>query len=128
MKTKNAFSDASLHFGIIGVLAFMVWVLIFLQDWSERYPYLIYLLPLPVIFLLIARKFRLPGGLLLIVLGLGAAVFDVLFSPGHPGKIAGVGLGYTILFVALPLVISGLFSLLCWRLALLDRLTDRLYS
>ena len=115
MNSKNALKDASLHFGIIGVLAFMVWILIFQQDWTKRYQYLIYLLPVPIIFMFAARKFPLPGGLLMIALGVGAAVFDVLFSPGHPGQIAGMGLGYTIVFVSLPLVIAGVFSVLLWR-------------
>ena len=103
MKSKNALKDASLHFGIIGVLAFMVWILIFQQDWTERYQYLIYLLPAPIIFMFAARKFPLPGGFLLIGLGMGVGIFDAFFSPGHPGQIAGMGLGYTIIFVTFPL-------------------------
>ena len=115
MKPQKAFKDASLHFGIIGTLAFVVFILIFQEDWTGRYRFLTYLLPSPVISLLIAKKYPLLGGLLLIVLGIGTAIFDVYFSPAHPGQITGVGLAYTLIFVTAPLVISGAFNLVFWK-------------
>ncbi len=115
MKTQNALKDAGLHFGIIGTLTFIVFILIFREDWTKQYQYLIYLLPLPVICLIAANKFPLVGGLMLVGLGLGAAFFDIYFSPSHPGQITGRGLGYTLIFVTLPLVSSGIFHLLLWR-------------
>lgn len=114
LKSRNAFKDASLHFGIIGALAFAVFVLIFAEDWTHRYRYLNYLMPLPVISLLIAKRLPLPGGLLLAATGIGVGLFDVFFSPGYPGQVAGRGLGYTLFFVTLPLVISGFSYLILW--------------
>ncbi len=113
---QNTYKDAGLYSGIVGALAFVVFILIFREDWTDRYRYLSYLLPLPVISLLLARKHSVIGGILLIALGIGAGIFDVYFSPAHPGQIAGRGLGYTWVFVTLPLVVSGGFFLaLGWK-------------
>lgn len=115
-RSRNTLRDAGLHFGIIGMLALWTFVLIFREDWAGNFRYLLYLLPLPVIALLAARRFPLIGGLLMIVFGIGAAAFDVYFSPAHPGQITGRGLGYTLAFVSLPLAISGVFySILWWK-------------
>ena len=114
LKSRNALKDASLHFGIIGALAFVVFVLIFGEDWTHRYHYLSYLTPLPVISLIIANWRPLLGGLLLMATGIGTVIFDIYFSPGYPGQVAGRGLGYTLVFVSMPLVISGLFYLILW--------------
>lgn len=111
-KPSKALKDASIHFGIIGTLSFIVFVLIFREDWTDKFQYLSYLLPLPVTCLLIARKYHLAGGMLLIALGAGTAVFDGVFSPAHPGQIAGRGLVYTCIFVSLPLAISGVLSII----------------
>ena len=117
MKSQNAFKDAGLHFGVVGALAFIVFLLIFQVDWTERYGYLRYLIPLPLITLWIARKAPFPGGLLMIALGVGAMVFDGQFSPASPGQIAGTGLGYTLIFVAMPLALSGVFHLVARRIS-----------
>lgn len=106
-QTQNALRDASLHFGIVGALAFVVFILIFREDWTDKYRNLRYLLPLPWLLLLLGKRFSLAGGLLLVILGIGVAVFDMFFTPAHPGQIAGRGLGYTIAFVTVPLLISG---------------------
>jgi hypothetical protein len=115
LKPGHALRATGLYCGIIGALAFVVFILIFGEDKSSRYRYLNYLVPLPVIGLLVAKQFPLPGGLTLMGTGIGAAVFDVFFSPGYPGQVAGRGLGYTVFFVAMPLVISGLSYLILWR-------------
>ncbi len=119
METKHqshiAVKDASLHFGIMGALTALVFILIFQEDWVGRYQYLLFLIPLPVISLIVARKFPLFGGLLLQALGIGAAVFDVYFTPSHPGQITGRGLPYTLLFVTIPLIASGILHLILWR-------------
>jgi len=114
LKTQLALNDAGLSSGIIGALAFVAFILIFGEDWTHRYRYLNYLLPLPVISLLVAKRLPLPGGLLLAATGIGAGLFDVFFSPGYPGQVAGRGLGYTLFFVALPLVMSGFSYLILW--------------
>jgi uncharacterized membrane protein YhdT len=64
--------------------------------------------PLPVIFLIIAAKFRFTAGLLMVILSIAIAVFDIFAYPGNPGQVAGRGIGYTIAFVSLPLLLSGL--------------------
>jgi len=115
MKQQTALKDAGLYFGVVGALAFIAFLLIFQMDWTERYGYLLYMIPLPVISILLARKFPLPGGLLMISLGASVTVFDVLFSPSSPGEIAGTGLGYTLIFVAMPLALSGVFHLIFWQ-------------
>lgn len=114
MKSQQTFKDTGLSFGIIGALAFVVFVLIFGEDWTHRYRYLNYLLPVPAISLLASKKFPLPGGLSLVATGIGVGVFDIFFSPGYPGQVAGRGLGYTLFFVTTPLVISGVFYLILW--------------
>jgi hypothetical protein len=113
--SREAFRDAGLHFGIVGTLAFTVFVLIFRQDWTDQYRYLSYVLPVPVIALLLTRRFAWLGGLLLVGVGIGAALFDARYSPGHPGQITGRGLGYTLVFVSLPLIVSGIFYCLSRR-------------
>ena len=114
LKNQHALRDTGLYCGIVGALAFVVFILIFGKDWTHRYRYLNYLMPLPVTSLLIANWFPLPGGLVLMTTGIGAAVFDVFFSPGYPGQVAGRGLGYTLFFVAMPLTISGFSYLIFW--------------
>jgi multisubunit Na+/H+ antiporter MnhB subunit len=106
LKTQSALKNIGFYFGIIGALAFVVFILIFGEDWTQRYRYLSYLMPLPVISLLIAKPLPLLGGLLLMAAGVVAGVFDVFFSPGYPGQVAGRGLGNTSFFVAIHLVIS----------------------
>lgn len=115
MKTQRIFTGAGLYFGIIGSLTSMTFILIFLKDWTNRFQYLSYLLLLPIIILWIAKKRPLAGGLLLIALGAGTLIFDLLFSPAHPGMIAGIGWGYTLVFVTIPLVLSGVFHIVFWR-------------
>jgi len=115
VKTGRALRAIGLYCGVIGALAFVVFILIFGKDWTHRYRYLNYLMPLPAISLLVAKRLPLPGGLSLMATGIAAAVFDVFFSPGYPGQVAGRGLGYTVFFVAMPLVTSGFSYLVLWR-------------
>lgn len=114
-QSQKALRDISLHLGIVGALTFTVFVLIFREDWTNRYQYMSYLLPIPVIILLISRRFPGLGGMLSIALGIGAVIFDGLFSPAHPGQIPGRGLVYTVIFVTVPLLASGLVSIRRWR-------------
>jgi len=101
-----------LYFGILGTISLLFFVLIFQEDWMHRYSYMIALVPIPIIFLFIARKKPLVGGLLLVALGVVILILDIIFSAGHPGQIAGRGLGYTIVFVSLPLIVSGVLFIL----------------
>ncbi len=114
-QSQKAYEDISLHTGIAALLAFVVFVLIFGEDWTNRYQYLCWMLFLPAIALLVARRYPMLGGILLINLGFATFVFDWLYSPAHPGQIAGRGLGFTLFFVVIPLVLSGIFHLILWN-------------
>ena len=93
----------------------MVFVLVFQEDWMHRFPLMIALIPIFLIALLILKRLPLAGGSLLVALGITALILDILFSAGHPGQIAGRGLGFTLVFVSLPLVASGALFLLLGR-------------
>jgi hypothetical protein len=62
--------------------------------------------------LVIAAKFRFTGGILMVLLAIAVTVFDIYAFPGNPGQIAGRGIGYTVIFVSLPLLLSGLFYII----------------
>lgn len=111
---KSFLPKVGLYMGIIGAVSLLFFCLIFLEDWTGRYTYLWYIIPVPVILLFIANKFSLTGGLLLILLGIAILVFDINNNVGNPGQIAGKGLGYTIVCVSLPFVVSGLSYVLYW--------------
>jgi len=81
----------------------------------RRFPLMIALLPISLIALLLVSKLPLAGGSLLVALGIAVLILDILFSAGHPGEIAGRGLGFTLVFVSLPLVASGALFLLSGR-------------
>ena len=108
-KGKSYLPRAALYFGIIGTVSLLFFNLIFQEDWLHRYTWLWFVVPLPVIFIVIAGKFRFTGGVLLVLLAAAVTIFDVFAYPGNPGQIAGRGIGYTIVFVSLPLLLSGLF-------------------
>jgi hypothetical protein len=103
---------AALYFGIIGAVSLLFFNLIFQEDWMQRFTWLWFTVPLPVIFLIIAEKFRFTGGTSMILLAIAVTIFDILYFPGNPGQIAGRGIVYTIIFVSLPLLLSGLFNII----------------
>ena len=109
---KSYLPKAALYFGIIGAVSLLFFILIFQEDWMQRYTWLWFIVPLPVISLLVACKFRLAGGILMILLAIAITIFDIFSSPGNPGQIAGKGIGYTVFFVSLPLLLSGLFHII----------------
>jgi hypothetical protein len=103
---------AALYFGIIGAVSLLFFNLIFQEDWMQRFTWLWFMVPLPVIFLIIAEKFRFTGGISMILLAIAVTIFDIFYFPGNPGQIAGRGIVYTIIFVSLPLLLSGLFNII----------------
>jgi hypothetical protein len=107
IEKQSYLQRAGLYLGIIGTVSVLFFVLIFLEDWTRRFSFILILIPLPIIFLYIARKFQFIGGLLLVILGIALFIFDLYNYPGNPGQIAGMGSGYTIVFVSLPLITSG---------------------
>ncbi len=108
-RVKSYLPKAALYFGIIGAVSLLFFNLIFQEDWMQRFTWLWFIVPLPVIFLIIAVKFRFTGGLLMVLLAVAVTIFDVFAFSGNPGQIAGRGIGYTVIFVSLPLLLSGLF-------------------
>jgi hypothetical protein len=112
---------AGLYIGIVGAVNFIVFVLFYLEDWTHRFSFMVALIPIPFISLFLARKKLFIGGVLLIALGVAALLIDINLSIGIVGQIAGVGLGhtvglgYTIIFVSLPLLVSGILFLLSGR-------------
>jgi hypothetical protein len=109
---KSYLPKAALYLGIIGAVSLLFFNLIFQEDWTQRFAWLWFTVPLPVIFLVVANKFRFSGGLLLVLLAIAITVIDILLSPGHPGQVAGRGIGYTVIFVSLPLLLSGLIYII----------------
>ena len=103
-----------LYLGILGVVSLLAFVLIFQEDWVGRFHLMMAMIPISLIALLILKRLPLAGGSLLIALGIAALVLDILFYPGHPAYIAGRGLGFTVVFVSIPLIASGVLFLL-WR-------------
>ena len=108
-KRDSFLTRVGMYLGIIGTVSLLVFVLIFQQDWLHRYTLMIVLIPLALIALLILKRLPLAGGSLLIALGITTLILDVLFNVGNPGQIAGRGLGFTLAFITVPLVASGLF-------------------
>ena len=106
---------AGLYLGILGCVTLLVFILVFQEDWTHRFPLMIAMIPVSLIALLMLRRLPLVGGSLLVALGIAALILDILFSAGHPGQIAGQGLGYTVVFVFLPLVASGILFILSAR-------------
>jgi hypothetical protein len=82
---------------------------------------MIALIPIPFISLFLAWKKPFIGGVLLIALGIVAILIDINLSIGIVGQVAGIGfghtviLGFTIAFVVLPLIVSGIMFLLSGR-------------
>lgn len=111
MSTDNIQSSyiprAGLYLGILGVVSLLVFVLLFQEDWTHRFPLMLAMIPVSVIAMVISKKLPLVSGLSLLALGITSAALDVMYGVGTPGQIAGRGLGYTIVFVSLPLLVSG---------------------
>jgi len=113
---KSYLLKAGFYFAIIGSVSLLFFNLIFQEDWTQRFTWLWFIVPLPVVFLIIARRFPFIAGLLMVILGIAVSIFDIFAHSASPGQIAGRGLVYTILFVSLPLVASGIsFILYRWK-------------
>ena len=106
---------AGLYLGILGVVCLLIFVLVFQEDWMHPFPLMIALIPVSLIALLVLKRLPLVGGSLLVALGIAALILDILFYAGHPGQIAGRGLGYTVVFVSIPLIASGILFILSGR-------------
>jgi hypothetical protein len=88
---------------------------IYQLDWVGRYDFMLYIIPLPFISLLVTRKWPFIGGVLLIVSGIVAVLLDVNYTIGvvvTATWVVGPGIGYTLVFITLPLVASGALFLI----------------
>ena len=114
-KQDSYLPKAGLYLAIVGAVSLLVFVLIFQEDWMHRYPAMIAMVPVSIIALLLIKRLPLASGVLLMALGIAALVLDILFSTHPPGEITGRGIGYTLVFVSIPLVVSGILFLLRGR-------------
>jgi hypothetical protein len=108
-------SRAGLYLGILGAVNFATFVLIYQQDYFGRFGFMLALIPIPFVCLFLAWKKPFIGGVLLIALGVAVFLIDINFTVGIVGKLAGLGLGFTLVFVTLPLLASGVLFLLSKR-------------
>ena len=106
---------AGLYLGILGVVSLLVFVLVFQEDWTHRFPLMIAMIPISLVALSILKRLPLVGGSLLIALGIAALILDILLNVGNPGQIAGRGLGFTVVLIFIPLIASGALFILSVR-------------
>ena len=106
-KQNGYLPRSGVYLAIIGVVCLLVFVLIFQEDWMQRYKAMIAMIPISIIALLLIRKLPLVSGLMLAALGVAALVLDILFSPHTQGEITGRGIGLTAVLVCMPLLVSG---------------------
>ncbi len=108
---ENYLLRAGLFTGLLGSICFLVLMGVYQLDWVGRYGFMLYLIPLPFISLLIAWKWKLIGGILILFSGIAAVMLDINYNVGVSYHVVGIGdpkgIGYTLSFVAIPLVISG---------------------
>ncbi|HEX78840.1 MAG TPA: hypothetical protein G4O19_01635 [Dehalococcoidia bacterium] len=114
-KHSSYLPRVGLYLGVLGGVSLLVFVFIFQEDWIKRYPLMIAMIPILLVALLILKRLPLVGGSLLVVLGITSLILDIYFSVGYPGQIAGRGLGYTVVFISLPLAASGALYILWAR-------------
>lgn len=118
----NYIHRAGMLIGLIGAICFLVSMLTFQLDWSGRYDFMIFLIPIPFIILKLARKLPAICGIILILLGIATVLFYVVFPIGIVWNQIGVwnelGLEtlYTIFFITLPFITAGFLFIASGRL------------
>ncbi len=80
---------------------------LFQLDWVGRYGFMLYLIPLPFIGLLLARSWPIIGGSFLVILGIVVVILRKMFVIGVVSRVIGLDIGYTLIFVTLPLFVAG---------------------
>lgn len=109
----NYLSRAGMLIGLVGATGFLVAMFTFQLDWVGKYSLMLCLIPVPFINLILARKWPLINGALLIIMGIASIVLFLIYPVGVVWNQIGVWneLGpetiYTLAFVTLPLVVSG---------------------
>jgi hypothetical protein len=115
-------SRVGMLIGLVGAICFGVAMLTFQLDWVGKYGFMLFLIPVPFISIMFARKWSFIGGTLLIILGIATVLLYLIFPIGIVWNKVGVwnelGLEtiYTVVFVTLPLVISGILFIISKRL------------
>jgi hypothetical protein len=118
VKQKSYLPRAGMLIGVIGAICFLVAMLTFQLDWVNRYMFMLYLIPVPFICLILAKKYPLICGTLLILLGIAAIAFFFIFPVGIVWNQIGVWnqlsweTAYTVALVTMPLVTSGILFVL----------------
>ncbi|MDD4924102.1 MAG: DUF4405 domain-containing protein, partial [Dehalococcoidales bacterium] len=99
---------AGFFIGLVGAISFLVFMVVYQQlDQAGRYDYMLYLIPIPFVFLLLAWKQSYIGGGLLILLSV-ATIFLSLNNPlGMHDYKFNAGLGYMLVCVTIPIFVSG---------------------
>lgn len=104
--------------GLVGAICFSVAMLTFQLDWVGRYNFMLLFIPIPFVSIILAKRLAIVGGTLLIVLGIASVLFYLIFPIGIIWNKIGVwnqlGLEtiYTVTFITLPLVISGILFII----------------
>ncbi|MFC2026923.1 DUF4405 domain-containing protein [Chloroflexota bacterium] len=101
--------------GLVGAISFLVFAALHQLNYSGGHLFMLFLIPLPFIMLFISSKRLLFGGILLSAFSLIVIPLNIYFAIGTSGYIPGLQLGYTIVFVSLPLMVSGVLFIISGR-------------
>ncbi len=106
-------SRAGFFVGFVGAVYFLTFMVVYQQlDQAGRYDYMLYLIPIPFVFLLLAWKQSYIGGGFLIILSV-ATIFLSLNNPlGMHDYKFNAGLSYMLVCVTIPIYISGFLYIL----------------
>ena len=121
LRQPNYLPRIGILLGLIGAIGFLVAILTFQFDQFGRYDYMFYLIPIPFIILILARKWPFVSSVFLIILGIITPMLYLIFPISILWNKVGVWneLGwetvYTVVFVTLPLIASGSLFLLSDR-------------
>ena len=118
VKQSSYLPRAGMLIGVVGAVCFLVAMFTFQLDQASRYVFMLYLIPIPFICLILAKKYPVICGALLILLGMVAIAFFFVFPVRIVWNQIGVWnalsweTGYTIALVTMPLVTSGTLFIL----------------
>ncbi|MFC1875282.1 hypothetical protein ACFLY3_03965 [Chloroflexota bacterium] len=116
---RYALKRAGLYIGFIASFTFMVFIANYQLDHLGRYTMMLLLIPLPFIFLFIGWKKPIIGGILLIIIGTVSIFMETNVTIGVaqyiPGRGFSYAFSYTLFFVTLPLLASGVLFLFSGR-------------
>jgi hypothetical protein len=111
-------SRAGVLIGLVGAISFMMAMVTFQLDWTNKYVFMLWFIPVPFICIVLARKYPVIGGILLVLLSIMSVMLYLIFPIGIVWNQIGVWnelspeTMYTIAFVSLPLAASGALFLI----------------